>query len=198
MIYVSYYPNLAPEILSAHEYVIAHMAKKAGISVPYARVRTDEHWRVFDHVLSRPDTTRAVFLDADCIPTTPEALKNLMEDTGPLFGCAQRANHIENGGHVYVSAFCLSITRDFWLSIGSPSARPTNRGDVAEEITYAAQKHGHRPRASAPVHVVDPLWDLAKGQRFGIGTTYANGMYHQFHLRDRHDQFINKCEEVTK
>jgi hypothetical protein len=82
-----------------------------------------------------------------------------------------------------------------------PSFESTNRGDVAEEITYKCQENGVNVYVIWPSHVVQPKWDLINDIKFGIGTTYSEKVYHQYqiiHGSENERIFINKCYSLLE
>lgn len=151
--------------------------------------------------LDESDNNIVIFLDIDCIPLTRTALPYLAYSAwcGALAGALQRANHINNGGHLYVGPFCMALSRDKYEALGSPTFQETERGDVGEELTYAWEADNpsllHTLR---PTDVEVPLWKLEGERRFGYGTTYQDLFYHSFCIRDHSQQerFIQKCREV--
>jgi hypothetical protein len=159
-----------------------------------------------------------LFLDIDAIPLHKDALHYYIKKAadGFLVGNAQRSNHIINNQHVYCGSPCVGISVENWIKIGSPSAKPTTRGDVAEELTYAAEAanlpidivmpshHDAPPIRMHWENDIRPYWPLADGMPvYGIGTTYelpgiGNGLWHMFQSfhPGQKERFINKCKEV--
>jgi hypothetical protein len=142
-----------------------------------------------------------VFLDIDCIPLTDSAFPTLYEkaERHALVGAVQRANHIENGQHLYAGPFCMAFNKYMYYALGSPTFRETTRGDVGEELTYVWDKYKHEVQLLLPTAVQEPLWNLVGNMRFGHGTTYANKFYHAFESRvsaHRQSAFIDRCKQV--
>ena len=79
--------------------------------------------------------------------------------------------------------------------MGNPEFASTKRGDVAEELTYAAEKAGVPVDLLWPVSSDDSIWALTGGKRYGHGTTYEGGFWHAFQIRLREHQakFIARC-----
>jgi hypothetical protein len=193
-----YYPDMAPEVIGAQKHVIARFLR--GTDFGFV------HYKATDHGLGMTQITRhlsdnypnesVLWLDIDCIPLSAEAL-HTMSMKG-FAGCAQRANHIDNGGHIYVSPFCMHLPLSFYRDMGSPDFGATAKGDVGESLTYIAEMNDYPVELSWPVHCVSPMWKLTDQTKFGIGTTYDNGFYHNFHSRDpkARQLFIDKCASV--
>ena len=142
-----------------------------------------------------------LFLDIDCIPTRPGAIEALIEraEAGYLVGSAQRTNHLENGGHIYVAPSCMAISKETYRKLGQPSASKTPRGDVAEEFTYIAEERGVPCEIHLPIASEEPLWPLAGDNPvYGRGTTFANGFWHLFFIREHehHRRFVERCDAI--
>jgi hypothetical protein len=140
-----------------------------------------------------------VFFDIDCIPLNADVIPYLISraSSDTLIGCAQRANHKNNNQHIYAGPYCLAFSSNLYNKIGRPNFAPTKRGDTAEELTYACEAHKIPIQLLWPTHVETPLWDLIDGKKFGPGTTYDKGIYHQFNSRlGDHLPFVAKCKEV--
>ena len=168
--------------------------------IPFSQVKSDaRHGANLDGFVRGSGADLFVILDSDCIPLNADAITYLVDraSKGFLIGCAQRANHIENGRHVYVSPFCMALNAETYRRLGSPSFAETARGDVGEELTYRAEAAGVQTEMLWPTHCGKPMWDLTGGRRFGIGTTYERGVYHQFFARSGDGaDFIRKCMGV--
>lgn len=152
-----------------------------------------------------------LFLDIDCIPLSPKAFDLYIEKAaaGRLVGNIQRSNHLENNQHVFAAPSAVALATDIYLTIGRPSALETNRSDVCEEWTFAAEQH------KIPVDLYMPLkydrkptecdyWALKDGMPvYGQGTTFGSKedgelFYHNFQIFHPNQQklFWKKCEEV--
>lgn len=153
-----------------------------------------------------------LLLDVDCVPLNTEALEYIFAraEQGILVGNIQRANHIENNKHIYVAPSAMCITKSMFEKMGRPSFKYTNRGDVAEELTYIAET------MNIPIEYFMPSkyeclpldrdipWPLADGMpEYGIGTTFVNQygqemFYHLFQSRfgKFSDNFFVKCAEI--
>src|SRR5262249_2573264 len=143
------------------------------------------------------DAEVVVLLDIDCVPLHATAIPDLVARAarGELAGCVQRANHIENGGHLYGGPFCMALSKKLWVELGRPSFQPTRRGDVGEEITYRAEARGTPIHMLWPSEVEDPVWELTPGVRFGYNTVYGASFLHTFEARraDSSRSFVARC-----
>ena len=153
-----------------------------------------------------------VILDIDCIPLNPKALDHLVEQAaaGSYIGNAQRSNHIQNDQHVFVAPSLQAFSLATYDKMGRPTFRETKRGDMSEELTYAAEEKGIPIKMYMPLRYERPSpeapagWPLADGMpRYGLGTTYGDEefgdmTYHHFQIRHPGNQkrFVEKCEEV--
>jgi hypothetical protein len=139
-------------------------------------------------------------IDIDCIPLRPDSIAKALDGArgGALVGCAQRANHIENGGHVYAGPCALAFSRTLWNRAGRPSFTETSRGDTAEEFSFRCEERALPIELLWPTHVEDPQWDLSEGRRFGFGTTYGDAFYHCFQsgIVDMRERFRRRCFAV--
>jgi hypothetical protein len=141
-----------------------------------------------------------VVLDIDCIPLSPAALPLLKShaEKGALAGAVQRANHINNEGHLYVGPFCMSFSRSVYDRLGKPPFCDTTRGDVGEELTYRWEESGLKAFFLWPNHVEYAKWPLIGESYFGYGTTYDSLFYHAFCIRDgvTSNLFLSRCERA--
>ncbi len=155
------------------------------------------HSDSLDEFMKTTDSDIVLFLDIDCVPLHSHALIDLATyaERGELAGCVQRANHIENGNHLYVGPFCMALSRALWIELGSPSFKPTERGDVGEEITYLCEARSKPVHMIWPSAVEEPMWELAPNVKFGFNTEYSRSFLHTFGIRhgeNRH-KFIERC-----
>jgi predicted O-methyltransferase YrrM len=162
--------------------------------------------RVSHHALGLDDYFRELrhdaylVLDIDSIPLTPWAIPWAIQSAraGVVLGAAQRANHLNNGGHLYAGPCVLAFSRATFEKLGRPSFRATPRGDVGEELTYLCEEAEVPVSLLWPTQVTTPKWPLRSGIEFGIGTTYGGAFYHAFEISKRHTVglFLDKCREV--
>lgn len=155
-----------------------------------------------DRVLAEDtDHDTFLFLDIDAIPLNPNIIPWLFDRAshGVLVGPAQRANHIDNGEHIYAAPSALAFSRELFVRAGSPSFDPTSRGDIGEELTYRCEERGIPVNLLLPTGSIGPMiWPLKGGMAYGHGTTYAGAIFHAFQIRFGVTQkmFIDKCREV--
>lgn len=194
---VSFYmSNIADEVVKLQSEIVERYLPPG---VRFYQVLTHyDHPRSLEHWTRQTDSEVTVFLDIDCIPLAPDAIPELIKSSreGRLSGCAQRASHIENQGHVYAGPFCMAFSPSRWRKLGFPAFYPTARGDTGEELTYRWESERQQVNLMWPSACENPLWTLAEGVEFGPGTTYSGLFYHAFFARDDSHRFTRKCEEV--
>lgn len=161
-----------------------------------------------------------LFVDIDCIPLNDCAIDYMFKQiyAGKLIGDAQRSNHIQNNQHVFAGAHNIGFTVENYKKMGSPAFHETNRGDVAEELTFKAEESNIEVELLMPLRYdappfrmhwetnTEPFWRLADGMpNYGIGTTYGleDGtelFWHcwQIFQPNQQQRFFNKCKEVLK
>lgn len=182
-----------------------------GLNGVKAGVFTEENFE------QKIDHDVVIILDIDCIPVSLNAFEYYAKvaASGKLIGNAQRTNHLNNGQHVFAAPSAFAISRNSMVKINAPSALETDRSDVLEEYTWAAEANGVDAvkimpvRFDAPPQRYDweknqpPYWDLADGMpKYGMGTTYGDDtgelFWHNFQIRmpGQEQRFWNKCEEV--
>jgi len=194
-----YQDNISPEVIARQAEVVCRFLP-AGCEF--------EPRRVSHHALGLNDYFRDLrhdaylILDVDCIPLAPWVMPWLLENAlaGVVVGAAQRANHLDNGGHLYAGPCALAFSRETFERVGRPSFGDTGRGDVGEELTYACEEAGIPVSLLWPTDVTTPRWTLRPGVPFGLGTTYAGALFHAFEISKRHTvgMFLEKCRHVLK
>lgn len=159
-----------------------------------------------------------LFLDIDCLPINENAIDYYVSTAleGKLIGNIQRSGHINNNNHLFAAPSALALSVENFIKIGCPSALETNRGDVAEEYTYAAEDTGTEitlvspTKYDRPVFRYDwetdqrPFWTLENNlPNYGLGTTYGDEklgdlFWHNFQIRiaGQEEFFWKKCEEL--
>lgn len=162
----------------------------------------DSHSNSIDRFLDTVPYDSILIIDFDCLPLSREAVHQIFEyaERDVLVGAAQRANHIPNGGHLYVGPFCMAFSKDLYKRLGSPSFSETYRSDVGEELTYHAERLGEKVLMMWPSHVDEPLWKLTDFESFGLGTTYSHDFWHAFAIRSVHGQekFRSMCQKILE
>lgn len=78
------------------------------------------------------------------------------------------------------------------------------RSDVAEEVSFRAEKLGIRYRTLYPtcfeLDPVEGVWALGSYGFYGIGTVFDNSVYHLFQSRfsQNVELFVRRCDEVIQ
>jgi hypothetical protein len=163
------------------------------------------------NIPKRFDHDILLFLDVDAVPLNDKAIDVYVNKAadGHLVGNIQRSNHIQNDEHVFAAPSVYAMSTDIFLTLNRPSATPTTRGDVAEEITYAAELRG------VPIDLYMPLrydlmpsenhpWALKTGMpQYGCHTTFGSAQdgelfWHSFQIfhRDNQSKFWGVCEKL--
>lgn len=190
-------------------------------NIPHLQVLTDaspgETMNKLIELLESNEFDAVMFLDIDAVPLNERAIDFFFEKAyaGYVIGDAQRSNHIQNNQHVFAAPHNVTFTLETYNKAGRPSFSPNDRGDVAEELTFAAEER------NIPVHIVmpkqfdappikfhweldqRPYWALADGMpHYGIGTTFGDSegdlfwhLYQSFHSGQQ-ERFWKKCEEL--
>lgn len=159
-----------------------------------------------------------IHFDIDAIPLNKNVLSEIydkIKDKKTLWGCASQSNHIFVNGskqHAYCNSSTFGLSTNLYKKIGSPSFRHTNRGDIAEELTWKCQELGYTISLVYPASFdgvtdeeaatfqIGKYSDLDNGFKFGMGTLYSDIIYHatmQIVPRST-DLFIAKCNEVIE
>jgi hypothetical protein len=213
--------NIDMEMVQMQKKVVE---KYNSIGVPHFHILTDaQPGETMDKVMEIVESNNfdaVMFLDVDAVPLHEKSIEYMFSKAykGAVVGSAQRSNHIQNGQHVFAAPHNLTFTLETYKKIGKPSFNPNSRGDVSEEITFAAEEN------NVPVEILMPLqfdappirmnwepansppyWDLADGMpKYGIGTTFGLGevglfwhMYQSFYPGQK-ERFLNKCETLLQ
>jgi hypothetical protein len=190
-------PNIPLEVLSAQAEVICRFLPPDCEFVP---VEVGHHALGLDDCFRELRHEAYVIFDIDCIPLAAWVIPWFLENAraGMLVGAAQRANHLSNGEHVYAGPSALAFSRATYERLGRPSFRATDRGDVAEELTYACEAAGIPVVLLWPTLVTEPKWPLRSGLTFGRGTTFGGAVYHAFEISkgETVGMFLRKCRQV--
>jgi hypothetical protein len=195
-----YMDNMPAKLVGAQAEVVSRFLPKGW---DFHQINTAcSHAESVDKFLTATRYKRIVLLDLDCIPLHGNAFHLLAADvtSDQIVGCAQRANHIDNDGHLYAGPFCCAFDRDLFDAVGRPSFAATPRGDCGEELTYACEENGMKVKLWWPSHVEAPRWKLTDEISFGIGTEYEKGFWHLFESRFDHNRarFLAKCQETIR
>ncbi|MBY0432321.1 MAG: hypothetical protein K2Q10_14080 [Rhodospirillales bacterium] len=192
--------NIPFEVVAAQHEVIRRFLPRG---CHFLQILTNRrHAEAVDIFLKTSPYDAMVLLDIDCVPLTDEAIPFMLAKAGEgaVVGAAQRANHIDNGGHIYAGPFCMAVHRRTWVELGSPSFVETPRGDVGEELTWTAEEKGVPVSLLWPSAVETPRWPLRGDRVFGTGTTYDSLFWHAFEIRSphQHQRFIERCAGFLK
>lgn len=196
-VYSIYMPNVDPAMVEAQRSVVEKFLPP-GWKFVQEKVGHYSHPAAMTVCIAENRLPVTVFLDIDCIPLDECALELLgvRANLGMLVGAVQRANHINNGGHLYVGPFCMAISNRHYTEFGSPTFYETDHGDVGEEVTYRWREREQPVYFLWPTNVIQPMWALTGQFKFGFGTTYENLFYHEFCARQATGDFVRKCESV--
>jgi len=164
-----------------------------------------DHGAWMDAVLAGSRADVVLFVDNDCVPLSRkvvlQALRYAAEQRSFL-GLAQASNHINGGRHVFAAPAFLAVSRMAWKQLGRPSCRSNPRADVAEELSWCAEEQGLTYRAWYPTHYhhasSEGLWRLGHYGHFGIGSVFAERVFHLYQGRFAHnvDLFVQVCDQV--
>lgn len=150
------------------------------------------------------DIDYIIIFDIDCIPTRQNwieyVLKDL-EDKRTIVGAAQTANHINEGKNIYVSPFFFAIATSYLKELNYPDMRMSESTDAGQNLTNVILKENGNIKYWWPTRIEEEMWYLhnEKHNRFGLGTTYNDMIYHAFFSRDDlSTRFLRKCQEVLR
>ena len=211
------WPNVDLEIIEAQQAVFDRFS----IEVNRAREKIS-HGRWIDATLTASTADIVGFFDADCVPCNGEIVGrcvDFVEKEGSFVGLAQVSNHIGDRNHIFAAPAFFLIRRLCWEEMGRPTFEAIKRtrlrfggpngiyvrrrADVAENVSYAAERLRIPYRALYPTHFEsDPpgsIWHLANYGRYGVGTTYAGGIYHLYNSRfnDNVELFVRRCRDIV-
>jgi hypothetical protein len=165
-----------------------------------------QHGKWIDRTLQTVDSDIFVFMDSDCVPLKLEAVTESIEfcKKGYLVGNAQVTNCIKAKHDIFCAPSFLVISKDFYNSIGKPSAVNNHRSDIAQEFTRAAVEKEKRLKMYFPTSFQSApaggIWRLSGYGYYGIGTIYDEKFYHLYQTRFKQnvDLFVETCEFILK
>jgi len=196
VIFSFYMINIPSEVVEYQRKVIESFT-----DIPFFQLLTyGDHGHSIDQFIKKTVSDIYILFDIDCIPLNKSVIERFVsaakEDR--LIGCAQRFPLIKNNKHIYVAPCAMAFSRKLWETLGCPSFCRTDRGDVAEEMTFKCEEKGIPISYLMPTHVVKPLIDLVGEYKYGFGTTYDNDIFHAFRIRQRKtkDMFLTECKKV--
>lgn len=198
-----HWDNVDARILESHKKVMNHF----NIPIQYMNMNID-HGTWMTSIIRNTNADVYVFFDIDCVPLSKDVIDYSIHyavENDSMIGNAQVSNHIYPFTHVFVAPSFFVITKSCYKLLGMPSFYPTQRSDVAEEVSYKAEEIGKRYKCFYPVKFdgipkKDGVWRLSNYGYYGIGTLYDDKIYHLFESRwgDHIDLFEKRCEQIIK
>ena len=195
-----HWDNFDKDMLAAHKKVMNHF----DLDVQYTN-KNIKHGVWLDEVIGDRSADVIGIIEPDLVPLNREivdiAIRYVIENDS-MIGCAQVSNHKHPQTHVFASPSFFFITRSCYERLGRPSFKRTQRGDVGEEVSYRAERLGVRYRTLFPTHFEreprDGVWPLGSYGYFGVGTVFANAVYHLYQGRfaDNVQLFVRRCEDI--
>ena len=191
--------NIPLEVVSAQAEVICRFLPRGCEFIP---VEVSHHAIGLNDFFQELRHEAYLVFDIDCIPLAEWVIPWMLENAlaGTLVGPAQRANHLDNGNHIYAGPSALAFSHETFERAGKVSFGDTPRGDVAEELTYECERLEIPITFLWPTSVEQPRWSLQGGITFGNGTTFGGAVYHAFSISkgETVEMFLGKCREVLK
>jgi hypothetical protein len=188
-------------LIDSHKKVTEHL----GLKVQYD-LTTIPHGQWMNEVLENSTADVVGFFDNDCVPLNAGIVEYAIAyatATKSFIGTAQASNHIAPRAHIFAAPCFFFIYRDTWVKMGKPSFLENTRSDVAEEVSYVAEDHMVPYKALYPTHFerepIEGVWRLGNFGYYGIGTVFANSVFHLFQGRYKQnaDLFKLRCEEIV-
>ncbi len=205
-----YMANVNPAVKQAQFRVM----NKLCTQIPFHQILTAKpHGETLDYLCRscmQKGYDTIMFMDIDAIPLSEHAIEYTLYQAsrGTLIGNIQRSNHIQNDQHVFVAPSFMAMSLNYWTWAGQPSFSETQRGDVAEEVTYAWESKGWPMRMYMPYYFEESpaecfSWALKDGMpHYGLGTTFELSgnliSYHAFQIRmgGMVERFLSKCDSI--
>lgn len=144
-------------------------------------------------------------IEPDLIPLNREIVESAAKyvfENDTFLGCTQVSNHIHPATHIFASPAFFFITKNCYQKLGYPSFLETLQADVAENLTYQAEKLGIRFKTLYPLcferEPLEGVWRLGSYGQYGIGTVFEGGVYHLFQSRlaSNVELFVQRCDDV--
>jgi len=200
-IYCLAWDNTNPVMLQSHFGVTHHL----GLEVVYCMENTPHgHW--MNTILQGSTADVVGFLDADCVPTNKDVVKQAIDYayTNKSFqGIAQASNHLQYKGHIFAAPAFFFIHRETWNELGRPTFSETQQADVAQNVSFCAEGLGKRYSCLYPTHwdrePLEGAWRLGNYGLYGIGTHFRGGVYHLYQGRYQQnvELFAQRCNEIV-
>ena len=140
---VSFYmDNIRRGVVAAQRRLLARFLPD-GVAVRQIRTAM-KHGPALDAFLAANRYRTVIVLDIDCVPIAEGALERLIDgaEAGRLIGTASCASHLATERHPFIGPFGMALSMELYDRLGRPSCVATARGDVAEELTFAAERIG--------------------------------------------------------
>ncbi|MGX5816681.1 hypothetical protein ACWKWU_00705 [Chitinophaga lutea] len=174
-----------------------------GCSVNHVFDKKMSHGDFLNHICRTvTDTDYLIVFDIDCIPTRSDWMARLLDElTEPdtIVGAAQTANHLRDAQNLYVSPFFFAVSTAYLKKLGYPDMRIQPGMDAGQNLTETIERENGHVRYWWPTHIEEEKWYLhhPEHNRFGLGTTYNDAVYHAFYSRDNLSaRFIEKCRSL--
>lgn len=199
-VHTLYWPNTEGAIVKAHSDVMKHL----GIDVCYT-IEQRDHGQWMDAVMDNVDSDIVCFFDIDCVPTNMKVFDEAVawvDKNKSFLGIAQASNHIKPCSHIFAAPAFLMIWRDAWKKLQKPTFAAVPWGDVAENVSYAAEMAGLRYKTLMPTHYYkrpeNERWYLHSYGEYGIGTHFEGGIFHLYQGRLPQNQKLFKkvCKSI--
>lgn len=198
-----HWDNFDRKVLSAHKRVMEHF----NLNVNYTQENIP-HGEWLNRVIGNAKSKVVAIIEPDLIPLNREIVEqaaHYVYENDTFLGCAQASNHIHPACHIFASPAFFFITPSCYERLGRSSFMPIKyRSDVAEEISFRAEKLGIRYRTLYPtcfeVDPVEGVWALGSYGFYGIGTVFDDSVYHLFQSRfaQNVELFVRRCDEVIQ
>jgi hypothetical protein len=198
----SLYWDNGKHLVKSHTQVMNHF----DLPINYYNLNGVHHGLWMNYVLENSTSDIVGFIENDCVPLNREIVDysiDYVSKSGTFIGCAQVANHIPPFDHIYAAPCFYFISREFWNDIGKPSFLETPRSDVAEEISRLADENKLTYKALYPTHFErspeEGIWKLSNYGYYGIGTVFADSVYHLYQGRHQQnaDLYKLRCEQIV-
>ncbi len=195
-----HWDNFDRNMLAAHQRVMQHL----GLEVRYWEENI-AHGQWLDRVVGQARSKVIGIIEPDLIPLSRQAVQEAADyawQNDSFIGCAQASNHIHPASHIFASPAFFFITPSAYARLGRPSFMPNKRGDVAEALSFIAERRGIRYRTLFPTcferEPREGAWPLGSYGLYGVGTVFADRVYHLFQSRygDNAALFVRRCDEL--
>ncbi len=177
--------------------------RRLGFSINHVVNEKFSHGGFLNHICRKvKDTDYLIFFDIDCIPLDRQWIHRLLDDLlepQTIVGAAQTANHLRNAQNLYVSPFFFAVSTAYLKELDYPDMTMTDDMDAGQNLTEHITRKGGHVKYWWPTHIEEEKWYLhhPDHNKFGLGTTYNDLVYHAFYSRDNlSDRFIEKCKGI--